>query len=102
MDTIERMMNRVRMSVCLTLAALCAGCYLSHRIEEDREGADASVRCDAMDAVGAPECAIGVPGYWWWDGDTCRSSPCRCAGSDCGDVFGTEAECVEAFGHCRP
>jgi len=93
----------------LALAVFATGCYLSHGIESERErtpdaaaslDSPVGITCDPMGVRTVPTCTVGVPGYWWWDGDNCRTSACGCGGRDCGDTFSTEAECIDAFDGC--
>ena len=55
--------------------------------------------CDAQDARGEGGCraVIGVV----WDGRRCATiGGCECVGADCGEIFGTIAECEGAYAAC--
>lgn len=64
-------------------------------------GTDTTELCRPMDARAEGPCAAIVPGVKW-DGDHCVAlgSGCGCAGDDCGIVFETVEECVEARRAC--
>jgi len=65
----------------------------------DGETSDTGDVCEAMDAELGPEDCFDPQG-WFWDGESCEQIICTCVGSDCGDLFETEALCVEVFADC--
>ncbi len=108
-----------RMETACVIALLVAGCSSNTGLEGDAHeesgvdaldvpadsvtdpGPDATADCAAMDAAAEGPCAAIVPGFMW-DGSSCRGlgSGCGCAGEDCGSVYDTMEECVEARRPC--
>ncbi len=65
------------------------------------EDPDMSDLCLAQDAHAGGPCGVVLPGVKW-DGEHCvgMGSGCSCEGSDCGSVYDTMEECVEARRPC--
>lgn len=62
-------------------------------------GLDAALDCSAMDAMAIGPCGavLGV----LWNGTACVSiSGCSCGGTDCADLFRTEAACRARYAGC--
>lgn len=54
-------------------------------------------RAQQADAVGV-DCSSVIHFGFAWNGTTCRQlSGCQCQGPDCGDVFASETECMNAY-----
>ncbi|MEM9188928.1 MAG: hypothetical protein AAGF12_07115 [Myxococcota bacterium] len=60
---------------------------------------DTPSSCDPQDAAGIGACRAFF-GYAW-NGTSCESlGGCECQGADCGNLYGSEAECLAAYRGC--
>lgn len=65
----------------------------------DCEAILCSPDCRPQDARSGGRCANGVG--FAWDGTACRQVACICVGTECDDIFATEAACEAYFGACE-
>jgi len=69
---------------------------------DDDDSASVDDPCAPQDAAEGPDtCDGGGVGYRW-TGKSCvyQGDLCNCIGSDCGNLFDSEEECLEAYTDC--